>query len=86
MMKTDESGVKFDTVDIPKDYIEQAVEYREASSKQFLILMMILPQKYLEGEELSIDEIKLGIRKATFSLNLLALFREVHSRTKVCRC
>ena len=71
--ETDESGVKFDTVDIPKDYIEQAVEYRESLIEAISDFDDEIATKYLEGEELSVDEIKLGIRKATLSLKFVGV-------------
>ena len=71
--ETDESGVKFDTVDIPKDYIDQAVEYRESLIEAISDFDDEIATKYLEGEELSVDEIKLGIRKATLSLKFVGV-------------
>ena len=40
--ESDESGVKFDTVDIPDDYIDQANSIVNHLLKQFLILMTTL--------------------------------------------
>jgi len=71
--ETDESGVKFDTVDIPEDYIDQANEYREALIEAISDFDDDIANKYLEGEELTIDEIKLGIRKATLSLKFVGV-------------
>ena len=71
--ETDESGVKFDTVEIPEDYIDQANEYREALIEAISDFDDEIATKYLEGEELSIDEIKLGIRKATLSLKFVGV-------------
>ena len=71
--ETDESGVKFDTVDIPEEYIDQAKEYREALIEAISDFDDEIATKYLEGEELTIDEIKLGIRKATLSLKFVGV-------------
>ncbi len=70
---TDESGVKFDTVDIPAEHIDQANEYRESLIEAISDFDDDIANKYLEGEELTIDEIKLGIRKATLSLKFVGV-------------
>ena len=70
---SDESGVKFDTVDIPEDYIDQAKEYREALIEAISDFDDEIATKYLGGEDLTIDEIKLGIRKATLSLRFVGV-------------
>ncbi|MBE5809273.1 MAG: elongation factor G [Clostridiales bacterium] len=61
----DEMGTTMDETDIPADMLEMAEEYHhkmvEAAAEADDELMM----KYLEGEELSVEEIKYGIRKAT---------------------
>ncbi|WP_078429453.1 elongation factor G [Alkalihalobacterium alkalinitrilicum] len=55
--------------EIPEEYKAQAEEYRtklvEAVAEQDEELMM----KYLEGEEITIEELKAGIRTATCSVN-----------------
>ncbi len=63
----DDLGEKIDITDIPEDMKEQAQKYHDemvenvASCEVNEDLMM----KYLEGEELTIEELKAGIRKAT---------------------
>lgn len=63
----DDLGEKIDVTDIPEDMKEQAQKYHDemvenvASCEVNEDLMM----KYLEGEELTIEELKAGIRKAT---------------------
>ena len=62
----DDLGEKIDITDIPEDMKEQAQKYHDemvenvASCEVNEDLMM----KYLEGEELTIEELKAGIRKA----------------------
>ena len=70
---SDDSGVKFDTVDIPSDMLEQAKEYRESLIEALSDFDDDIANKYLEGEDISIDEIKLGIRKATLSLKFVGV-------------
>lgn len=60
-------GETYDTVEIPADLAEQAEEYRTkllevvAESDEHLL------EKYLGGEELTVDEIKGAIRKLTIA-------------------
>ena len=70
---SDESGVKFDVVDIPDDMLDQANEYRESLIEAVSDFDDDIATKYLEGEELSVDEIKLGVRKATLSLKFVGV-------------
>ena len=72
-MFTDDMGT-FDEEPIPAEYAEQAAEYREklveAAAEQDEELMM----KYLEGEELTVEEIKGAIRKATCEVKMIPVF------------
>ena len=64
----DDKGMDIDVVDVPADMLEKAEMYRselvEAIAENDEELMM----KYLEGEELTIEELKKGLRAATISL------------------
>ncbi|MFZ5634531.1 MAG: elongation factor G [Bacillota bacterium] len=68
---TDELGTVSEEIDIPADMLEMAASYREklieavAESDEELMI------KYLEGRELSPDEIKKGIRKATLAVKII---------------
>ena len=63
----DDLGKVIEETDIPEDLKEKAEKYRnemvEAAAEQDDELMM----KYLDGEELSEDEIKMGLRKGTIA-------------------
>ena len=67
----DDLGKEIEEVEIPADMLELAKKYRnilvEAVAEQDEELMM----KYLEGEELSIEEINKGIRTATIAGKLV---------------
>jgi elongation factor G len=60
-------GDKYDVVDIPADYAEQADEYRAKLIEQLADIDDAIAEKYLDGEELSIEEIKGAIRRAILS-------------------
>ena len=64
---TDETGTKFDVTEIPAEYKEKAEKYRaelvEVAAEQDDALM----EKYFETGDLSIEEIKKGIRIGTIS-------------------
>ena len=64
----DDKGMDIDVVDVPADMLDKAESYRaelvEAIAENDEELMM----KYLEGEELTIEELKKGLRAATISL------------------
>ncbi len=71
--ETDLSGVKYDIQNIPADYQSQSEEYRESLIEALADFDDVLAERYLDGEVLSEDEIKLGIRKATLSLKFLGV-------------
>ena len=71
--QSDESGVKFDFVDIPSELQDQAEEYREALIEAVSDFDDDIAEKYLGGEDISQDELKLAIRKATLSLKFVGV-------------
>jgi elongation factor G len=65
----DESlGAKFDVTEIPADRLKEAQAAREALIEEVSTHDEELMEKYLGGEEISVAELKAGIRKATISL------------------
>ncbi len=71
--ETDESGVRFDTVEIPAEYADQANEYRESLIEAVSDFDDDIANKYLEGDDISEDELRLAIRKATISINFVGV-------------
>ncbi|MBU8908621.1 elongation factor G [Desertibacillus haloalkaliphilus] len=61
----DDLGTRTDARDIPDDYKELADEYREKLIEAVAELDEELMMKYLDGEELTKEEIKAAIRKGT---------------------
>jgi elongation factor G len=60
-------GDVFDVVDIPADHAEQAEEWRAKLLETLAEVDDTVMEKYLEGEELSVSDIKAGIRRAILS-------------------
>ncbi|MFS0689614.1 elongation factor G [Sporosarcina sp. 179-K 8C2 HS] len=54
--------------EIPEEYREKAEEYREKLIEAIVDFDEDLMEKYLGGEELTVDEIKTAIRKATLAV------------------
>ncbi|ORA33693.1 elongation factor G [Mycobacterium aquaticum] len=63
-------GESYETVEIPADLAERAAEYRSELLDTVAETDEALLEKYLGGEELTIDEIKGAIRKLTVSSEL----------------
>ena len=60
-------GEQYEIEEIPADLVDKAEEYRNALIEAVAEADEELLEKYLGGEELSIDEIKAGIRKLTIA-------------------
>jgi elongation factor G len=61
----DDLGTRTEDREIPEEYKEQADEYRASLVEAVADLDEELMMKYLEGEELTTDELKAAIRKGT---------------------
>ncbi|KOY78911.1 elongation factor G [Apilactobacillus kunkeei] len=64
----DENGSNYDIVDIPDEYKEKADEARANLIESLADINDGIMEKYLEGEEISVDEIKAAIRQGTLNL------------------
>lgn len=65
---TNDLGTDILEEDIPAEYLEQAQEYREKLVEAVAETDEDLMMKYLEGEEITTDELKAAIRKATINV------------------
>ncbi|WP_019394073.1 elongation factor G [Priestia filamentosa] len=65
----DDLGTRAEAREIPEEYKEQADEYRASLVEAVADLDEELMMKYLEGEELTTDELKAAIRQGTCSVD-----------------
>jgi elongation factor G len=70
----DDVGKEWEYVAIPEDMLELANEYREKLVDEVASHDEALMEKFLEDGELSEDELKLGIRKATLANEINPIF------------
>lgn len=63
----DDLGEKIDVIDIPEEHLANAQKYREKLIDAVTICSDELMEKYLEAGEVTIKELKKGIREATIS-------------------
>ena len=67
---TDDLGKTSEAADIPADMTEKVAEYRQMLLDSVAESDDELMMKYLEGEELTVEEVKKGIRKATIACTM----------------
>lgn len=70
----DDLGSKWDTVDIPDDMKEEAQKRHEGIIEAVADVDDEIMEKYLENEEITKDELKAAIRRATLSLEMFPVF------------
>jgi elongation factor G len=61
-------GAKYVEADIPEEYIVKAKEYREKLLEALADIDENIMEKYLSGEEISVEEIKAALRKGTIEM------------------
>ncbi len=66
-------GQKFEIVDIPEEYLEKAEEYREKLIEAVAETDEELMEKYFNGEELSVEEIKAGLKKGCLDMSIIPM-------------
>lgn len=69
-----DDGTQYEVRDIPEDMKDLVEEYREKIVEKAAEGDDALMEKYLEGEELSIDEIKASLRKQVLACTLFPVF------------
>lgn len=71
MIYQDDLGEKIDIVDIPEDMMDLAEEYREKLIESIADHDEAIMEKFLEGEEIGLDELKAAIRLATLNVDII---------------
>lgn len=69
----DDLGEEIEITEIPDDMKEEAESYRDKMLEALSEVDENLMEKYLEGEEITIEEIKAAIRKGTCNVELIAV-------------
>ncbi len=78
----DDLGKDVREEDIPEDMLEQAQEYHDAMIEAIAELDEDLTMKYLEGEEISIDELKAALRKGVVNVKIIPVLCGTAYRNK----
>lgn len=65
---TNDLGTDIQETDIPEDYLEAATEWRKKLIEAVVETDEELMMKYLDGEEITEEELKAGIRQATINV------------------
>ena len=63
----EELGAKWEVREIPADLVEKADEFRKELLEVVATADEALMEKYLEGEDISVDELRAAIRRATIA-------------------
>jgi elongation factor G len=64
-------GKTFSVVDVPEEYKEAVEQARHEAVEAAVEFDEVVMEKYLSGEELSVDEIRAAIRKATIAMEFV---------------
>ena len=78
----DEMGKEYGYEEIPEDMKEKAEEYRNKMVEAIAETDEDLMMKYLEGEELTVDELKKALRKATIKNEIVPMLCGTSYRNK----
>ena len=77
-----EMGVNVDECEIPTELLDKAKEWREKMVEKVSETDEVLTEKYLNGEEISQEELKVAIRRATIATTLVPVFTGTALRNK----
>ncbi|HBK34025.1 TPA: elongation factor G [Candidatus Uhrbacteria bacterium] len=69
----DELGREIEETDIPEEYRVKAKEYRDKLIEAIATADESLMEKYLAGDELSLEELKRGLRKAVIAVDIVPI-------------
>ncbi len=77
-----ETGAKFEEVEIPADMAESVKQHRNKLIEEICATDETLLEKYLNGQEPSIDELILGLRKAVIAKKIVPVLAGSSLRNK----
>ncbi|ACB53437.1 elongation factor EF-G [Crocosphaera subtropica ATCC 51142] len=69
----DDLGKNIEDTEIPDEYLEQAQEYRAKLIEAIAEIDETLLEKYLEGEQLTEEDIRQGLRKGTLNKTIIPM-------------
>lgn len=78
----DDEGKVIDVVDIPEELVAKATEYRNKLIEIVADSDDDIAMKYLEGQEITNEELEIGVRKATLNLKLFPVMAGSSLRNK----
>jgi len=78
----DETGAKFHEIDIPQDMVSDVEKYREKLVEEISGNDDVLMEKYLNGQEISVDELKKALRKAVIANKIVPVLAGSSLRNK----
>ena len=78
----DDLGKDVRDEDIPADMVDQAQEYHDAMVESICELDEELMMKYLEGEEITVDELKAALRKGVCNVEIIPVLCGTAYRNK----
>ncbi|MEI8103397.1 MAG: elongation factor G [Candidatus Moraniibacteriota bacterium] len=75
-------GEKVVEIEIPAEYVDRAKEWREKLVERISETDDALTEKFLNGEEISVEELKAALRKATIATKLIPVMTGTALRNK----
>jgi elongation factor G len=82
ILYTDDLGTRSEETDVPADMRELVAEYREKLLEAVAELDDQLMERYLEGEEITADEIRAALRRGTIELRIVPVLCGASYRNK----
>jgi elongation factor G len=64
-------GAKYEVIDIPEEYLTKAQEWREKMVETIVETDDELMERYLEGQEIGVEDLRKALRKATIERQLV---------------
>ncbi len=79
---TSEDGMQYEDREVPADMMDLVMEKREEMIEKIAESDEELTMKYLEGEEISVEELKVALRKATIACEIIPVICGTSLRNK----